>query len=492
MRGEMAKGAAWMVLFKWIDRSIGLVSTLILARLLVPADFGVVAMAMSVIAVIELATAFSFDVALIQKSQPAREHYDTAWTLNVLFAVAGAAATMALAPVTALFYGEPRLTAVMYALGAGWLVWGFENVGVVDFRRNLDFGREFRFLGYKRVIAFAVTVTAALLFRSYWALVAGMVTGRAAGVVLSYLMHPYRPRLSVAASRELFAFSGWMLATNVLGTVISRVSHFFIGRVLGAQALGAYTIGAEFALLAHTELAAPINRALFPGFSRLADRPDEFRRTCIDATAVLLLVVLPASVGIAAVAEPMVRVLLGEKWNAAVPVIEILAISGAISAVVSNNAAAYLALGRPRLVTGILVSRLLVLLPLLFLLADRGLTGVATAEMLSSVASLAVSYPVLFKQLRLSVAEYVGALWRPLAASILMGFCVRAGTTWLGTDGTASGALLQLVAGVFLGVIAYALLVYVLWLASGRPSCAELTLARRFGAVWRDRRAQAR
>lgn len=492
MRAQIAKGAAWMVLFKWIDRSIGLISTLILARLLVPADFGVVAMAMSVIAVIELATAFSFDAALIQKAQPAREHYDTAWTLNVMLAVAGAVVTIALAPLTALFYGEPRLTVVMYVLGAGWLAWGFENVGVVDFRRNLDFHREFRFLGFKRVIAFAVTVMAALMFRSYWALVVGMVTGRVAGVLLSYLMHPYRPRLSVAASRELLSFSGWMLATNVLGTAISRVSHFFIGRMLGAQALGAYTIGAEFALLAHTELAAPINRALFPGYSRLADRPDEFRRICIDATAAILLVVLPASVGIAAVAEPMVRVLLGDKWSAAVPVIEVLAISGAISAIVSNNAAAYLALGRPRLVTGILLSRLLVLLPLLFLLANRGLSGVAIAEMLSSVASLAVSYPVLFKQLRLSVAQYLRALWRPLAASILMGFAVRAGIAWLGTDGSASGALLQLIAGVLLGVIVYSLLVYALWLASGRPTCAELMLAQRFGAICKDRLARVR
>src|SRR5450755_2679114 len=89
MRAEMARGAAWMVLFRLFDRSIGIVSTTVLARLLVPADFGLVAMAMSVIAIVELATAFSFEMALIQKPDPLREHFNTAWTLNILVALGG-------------------------------------------------------------------------------------------------------------------------------------------------------------------------------------------------------------------------------------------------------------------------------------------------------------------------------------------------------------------------------------------------------------------
>src|SRR3954463_13224473 len=112
MKAEMAKGAAWMVLVRLFDRSIGLVSTALLARLLIPADFGLVAMAMSVIALIELATAFSFDIALIQKPDVVREHYDTAWTLNIAVAAAGAVLTIAAARPVALFYGDPRLVQI--------------------------------------------------------------------------------------------------------------------------------------------------------------------------------------------------------------------------------------------------------------------------------------------------------------------------------------------------------------------------------------------
>lgn len=483
----MTHGAAWMVLFRVIDRPLGLISTFILARLLLPTDFGIVAMAMSVIAVIDLATSFNFDAALVQRQKLRREHYDSAWTLNVLVAVGCAAATIALAPAAASYYAEPRLMAVMVTLAVGWLAWGFENVGVVDFRRELDFRREFLFLASKRLISFTVTVAAALAFRSYWALVVGMVSGRIVSVVLSYAMHPFRPRPSFAASRELFSFSGWMLATNLLGAAVSRLPHFVLGRTYGAQALGAYTVGAEFAQIPHSELAAPINRALFPGFSRLADRPDEFRRACVAATAAMMLIVLPASVGIAAVAEPLVRVLLGERWGAAVPVIQVLAISGALSAIVSNNTSAYLAIGRPHLVTAIVLIRLLVMVPVLYVAAGRGeFIAIAYAEMIAVVVSLLFSYPVLLRQLKLSPLDYLAALWRPLCASIVMGLTVHAVIVWIGTDGSALGALNQLAAGVPLGIVLYVSLVFGLWVSSGRPESAELLIARRAYTAWRS------
>lgn len=488
----MTRGAAWMVLFKAIDRPLGLISTLILARLLLPADFGIVAMAMSVIAVIELATAFSFDAALIQKQHLRREHYDSAWTLNVTLAVGAAVVTVALAPLAAAFYAEPRLLPVMVALAVGWLAWGFENVGVVDFRRQLNFRREFWFLASKRLMTFVVTVVAALALRSYWALVVGMVTGRIVGVVLSYVMHPFRPRLSVAASRELFSFSGWMLVTNLLGAAVSRLPHFVLGRVYGAQVLGAYTVGAEFAQIANTELAAPVNRALFPGFSRLAERPEEFRRACVGATAVMVLIVLPASVGIAAVAEPLVRVLLGERWGAAVPVMQVLAISSALSAVMSNNVSAFLAIGRPHLITAILFLRLAVMAPLLYFAARSGeFIAIAYAEMVAVVVSLLLSYPLLLRLLQLSAVDYLAALWRPLCASVLMGLVVHGAIAEIGSDGSAQGALIQLCAGVPLGVAVYGLLVWGLWAASGRPDSAEALVAKRAWTACRALAARA-
>ena len=480
MMRDIAKGAAWMVLFRLVDRSIGIISTSILARLLLPADFGLVAMAMSIIALIELATAFSFEIALIQKPDPQREHFDTAWTLNILVAAGGAVLTVALAYPAAAFYGDPRLAAVMFAIGAAWLVSGFENVGTVNFRRQMDFAAEFRLMASKRMITFVVTMAAALAFRSYWALVIGMSTGKVAGVALSYLMQSFRPRLSLKCSRELFSFSGWMLVNNMAAVVASRVPHFAVGRFFGAQSLGAYTVGSEIAQIAHTELIAPINRALFPGYSRLVNDPVAFRRTCIDATAVILLIVLPVSIGVAVVAEQIVRVLLGAQWGEAAPIIQILALSGAAMAVSSNNVQVFLALGRPHLFTLVLVTRLVLLAAMMLILSSsHGVTGLAFAELISSVGSLAMSLPLVFKALELRAREYFASFWRPLIASCVMGASVHFVNRSIGGADSFGVALLEMLLSVPVGAVSYLLSLWLLWQVSGRPESVETMLGRR-------------
>ena len=480
MMRDIAKGAAWMVLFRLFDRSIGIVSTSILARLLLPADFGLVAMAMSIIALIELATAFSFELALIQKAEPVREDFDTAWTLNILIAAGGAALTAGLAYPAAAFYADPRLSTVMFAIGAAWLVSGFENVGTVNFRRRMDFSSEFRLMATKRMITFVVTMSAAFAFRSYWALVIGMATGRVAGVVLSYLMQPFRPRLSLVSARELFSFSGWLLINNMAVVVASRVPHFAVGRFFGAQSLGAYTVGSEISQIAHTELIAPINRALFPGYSRLVNNPVAFRRTCVDATAVILLIVLPVSIGVAVVADQIVRVLLGAQWGEAAPLIQILALSGAAMAVSSNNVQVFLALGRPHLFTLVLVTRLVLLAAMMLILtASHGVTGLAFAELFASVGSLAMSLPLVFKGLQLRAREYFASFWRPLLASCVMGAAVHFANQAAGAPESFLTAVLELLLSIPVGALSYVLSLWLLWQASGRPESVETMLGRR-------------
>src|SRR5262249_10351616 len=158
--------------------------------------------------------------------------------------------------------------------------------------------------------------------------------------VLSYGMQPFRPRFSFAASRELFSFSGWLLLSNIIGVVGERIPQFVIGRLQGPAALGLFTVGAEIAYLPANELIAPINRAVFPGYARMASNPESLRQGFVDVIAVILVFVLPVSVGVAVIAQPLVQVLLGEKWLAAVPIIEILAPTAGIYAATSNNVSA--------------------------------------------------------------------------------------------------------------------------------------------------------
>jgi lipopolysaccharide exporter len=484
MKAEIARGAAWMMLFKIVDRAVGVISTVVLARLLVPADFGLVAMAMSVIALIELATAFGFDVALIQRPSPTRTDFDTAWTLNLLIAALVSMLTVGLAWPTASFYNEPRLVEVMLVLAAGWLLTGFENIGIVEFRRRMDFRPEFIFMASRRVIAFVIGLAAAILLRSYWALVIGMIAGRAAGVALSYLMNGYRPTLSLGSARDLVGFSSGILAVNVLAAGIARVPHFFVGRQYGPQVLGAYTIGSELAYMPSNELIAPINRAVFPGYSRLTHDVAKLREAYLSVVSVIVLAVLPASVGVAVIADPLVMVLLGSQWMGAVPVIQVLAGAGAIAAIVSNNGSAYMALGRTWILPAVLASRLAAMFALLFTLpAGLGSLGVAYAELGAYALSLLVGLPVLFRAMQISLAQYFAGFWRPAVASAVMGFGVAKTIELIGSGAGSFDTLPQLLSGVAVGVVAYVVLVAILWLLSGQPPGAEAFVVSRAKAL---------
>ncbi|HXF45907.1 MAG TPA: hypothetical protein VNK91_07290, partial [Burkholderiaceae bacterium] len=202
-----------------------------------------------------------------------------------------------------------------------------------------------------------------------------------------------------------------------------------------------------------------------------------------------LVIVVPASIGIALVADPLVRVVLGTKWGEAVPVIQLLSFAGVVHGILSNNAAAYVALGRPHLTTVNLITRLICLASglLLLVLFDRvTLVSLVAAELAAGIAALFVSYPLLFVSLRISVRQYLAALWRPLTASGTMALAVAAVMGAVGQGDGFVGALARLAAGVASGLGSYALALWILWRLSGRPRSVEVELARFAMSIYRS------
>lgn len=486
MRREIATGAAWMLAYKLTERTLGLASTVVLARILLPSDFGILAMALSLTAVLELLSSFSFDVALIQKHQVDRPHLDTAWTLNLIFGVALFAVMIALAPATAAYYRDARIEAVVYVVAAGWLVQNFENIGTVAFRRELRFEREYKFLAIKKLLAVAITVSLALFLRSYWALVAGVVVSRIFSVFVSFRMHPYRPRLSLAAARELFDFSGWLLINNALWFFNQRITDFVVGRIAGAQALGLYNVSFEISNMPTTEIAAPVNRAMLPGYSKMARESGQLSQTYLDTVGAMALVTMPAGIGIAAVADPLVKVIFGANWIDAIPLMQILGIYGAIASVGTNTASALLALGRPRALTGLAAARIVLLVPVLVVATQRfGINGAAWAILAVTAAMTPVNFWVLLPRLGVPTAAFLACLWRPAIGSAAMYYLVsESGSVLRYFAIQGPGALLGV--GIFTGVAVYVVMVSLLWLLVRRPSGAETIVFRE--AVSRLRR----
>lgn len=471
---KMAHGAFWMTLFKLAERSLGFVSMLILVRLLSPADFGVSAMAGSFIVMAEMLTAFSFDVNLIQNQTATEEHYHSAWTCNVLLGLSITALTLAAAPAIAIFYKRPELLWVVCALAFGPLISGSENIGIVAFRKDMLFRREFAFQISRKALGFLVVVPLAYFTHSYWALITAMLASKLFGTSVSYLVHPFRPHFSFAKIGGLLKFSKWMLLNNFVGFLKEHAVDFILGRSLGAAPLGVYQISYEIAIMPTTELSAPLNRALLPGFARMAHDAELMRAAYRTAMGMLALVAVPAAAGIYAMAPYIVATLLGPKWMAATRLMEILAFNGGLLLFHSSICTVLIATGHPDRVmktNGLYVVMLLGLFALL--IPAFGLNGAAVAALVTSI----VFTPVYLFQVRRSVgvppSVFLGAAYRPVIAAFAMVGLVR----WLLPEWTPSmshaTSLGWTIGGVVIGIVAYSVAVLLLWLSAGRPAGAE-------------------
>ncbi len=482
-QGKMARGALWMILFKWVERGLGLVSTLILVRLLSPTDFGVVSMAMSFILMAELLSAFSFDVALIQNQSATPAHFNSAWTGNVALGGSITLLMIALAYPISRFYQQPQVFPVICALSLGPFFAGLENIGVVAFRKDLDFRKEFAFQVSRKVLAFCVTIPLAFGLRSYWALVAGTLTAKLGGTLVSYWAHQFRPRLSLRELPTLLRFSRWLMLHNFVNFLKERSTDFIIGRLQGAAALGIYNVNYEFSSIPSNELGMPINRAMLPGFAKMAGDTVGIRRAFSNATGMIAMLAIPAGLGIFAVAPFLVPVLLGQKWLAGVPIMEVLSLNSAILVFHGTIVTVLIAVGHPKSAArtnGIFVA--ILLSSLVFLVHKFGALGAAYAVFSACI----ISTPIYLWQLKVHAAvpyiSFIRAIFRPLLAALAMIGAVRWALPDYSLDIPDGRARLILFGCVGLGAVVYPLVLSLLWLAAGRPAGPEAQVLSRLQA----------
>lgn len=469
----MATGAFWMLSFKVLDKGIGAISTFILVRLLMPEDFGLVAMSMAFLGMLSILVGFSFDTALIQNQNARREHYDTVWTFHVMFGFFLATLLVLLANPVAIFYEEPRLETLLYAIALSCPIEWSGNIGTVAFRKELDFRKEFIFGAIKRLTVFFITLGLAYYLRSYWALVFGIIIGKTIGTLISYLIHPYRPGFCLSARHDLMNFSKWTFMNSIVGFIKTKASDFVIGKVVGTQSLGIFTVANEIAGLISSEVIAPINRVALPGYSKLNQDTEKLRDTFLKVQSVIVICATPAALGIIAVADLFVQCLLGEKWLAAIPIIQIMAFQGFGESLASNSGVILISLGKPKLLTMVFTTySVILLIGLLLLVNQYGLIGAAYASVMATAFSAPTSLALALFQLKLKISHFVASSWRPVFSSIAMyGFV---STLSIKIDLFVSLTIAEkLIVCVLSGMLFYAVLLLLLWRVSKKPNSGE-------------------
>jgi O-antigen/teichoic acid export membrane protein len=397
--------------------------TFVLARILSPTDFGVVTVAQLVISVVEYFSQTGFSFALVQLRGNIRPYLDTAWTVAVLRSIALAGIAVAAAPLAGAMFDLPEVVPMIRVLGISILLGGFVNVAMVHFERELVFQQRFWLNVSETFCDVAVGITAALLLRNGWALVWGVLAGTAARVIVSYALHPYRPRfaLDMAKARQLYRFGRWISAWRALTFVLRNIDYVVVGRVAGISALGLYRVAQAASRALVTEMASLSGQVSFPAYSMLQERPHRLRRAYVKTLHANAFLACPLAVGAIVAADTLVKVVLGPKWLPMIPVWTLLMITGMVRALADTTVPLFRAMGRPDLVTKCAAVRLLlVALSLYPLTVWWGLIGPG--------ASLLGNLPV---RGLISAAAY------PLGHSALMALVVLA-VEWV-LDGPARG-----------------------------------------------------
>jgi O-antigen/teichoic acid export membrane protein len=471
------------------------VSTIILARLLTPADYGVVAIATLIVGTIEVFTQSGQYSVIIRHPHPTREHYDSAWTVSLLLGFLLGVIVLACAPISAIYFHEPRSSAVVSILAFRTMLVGTQNVGVVNFRRHLQFHKQFQFMVFPSLFSFVATITSALMLRNYWALVIGIMTQYVSSVVLSYVMEPFRPRFSLSKVAEIWSFSIWVLVRSIGVYLNGQIDKVAIGGFAGAAAMGRYDVGRDIATSPTQELVNPMVATLLPVMATVQGDPQKRRELYLSVLCWSAIICTSTSVGVALVSSDMADLLLGAQWHDVKPLMPWLALAFGVLGLSNSVYSAFDTIGRPRVSAQLQWTRLsflsLCIFPVAYLTGD--LRWIAITRFLVTVAITPTLFIALARALDVHPRDFLLTMWRPMTSGLAMAIVVLAINSAIQFTGA-----LRLGIDVIAGAVSYVAALSLLWQFTGRPSGPEADiwqwLANRLGrvrtSIWRKASAE--
>jgi O-antigen/teichoic acid export membrane protein len=337
----------------------------------------------------------------------------------------------------------------------------------------MEFGIESRFILIKRLSGAVITVGAAWLLQSYWALVIGSLSGRVIGVGLSYAMHPMRPRLSFIRMKSMLSFSTWNLLRGIAGFLNNNLHRFFVGGRGTTAEMGHYSLGSDIAAMPSTELLAPLSRVLFPLFVNLKHDLVQLKQAFLLALGVQTLIGVPAATGLIVVSNELVLALLGAKWIAAVPFIQIMGAVNIIIALGTSGGYVLLALGRAKVVAYSAWASVLLFVVLVTLaIPQGGAMAIATLRLVVAGFIMIMFLYLLNRELpALRMLEMLRSIWRPCIASALMALVLLVLPSL-----DAVPVIAQLLIKVSVGATVCTVCVLFLWRVAACPDGAEAYL----------------
>ena len=490
LAARVGLGAMLLLAGNFANRIIGFVSLAILGRLLAPDDFGIVALALVVTGFIRAAVNDQFMMALIRGRDLDRGHYDTAFTLALIWGICAGAGIFLLAAPLSRLLETPEVADVLRVLALQPVIGGFRNPHFAKFMKQLKYGPNLVFSLGPRLAYTTVAIALASLWGSYWAMVIGTLAMSATAVAITHLMIPRSLRLSLARWREMLGFGGWLTAAGIARFASNKADTAIIGRLMDVKTVGLYSMGVELATIATQQMTSVIVQAAFPGMAAVSADRGRLWSAYLKVLEMTVGVMAPIALGIGLVAEEAVRLLIGPQWMGAVPVIAWLAPVTVLSALSTSAQTVATVEGRTRTLFLRAVAVFSVQVPLLILgISIFGLMGAVYARTVGMALGTGLTILMVTRLAEGRLSETLLRPWRSIVSAAVMAAAVTAlDVMLLPPVSDAASALLGLVVKVGAGAVAYVAAHGLLWWMIGRPDGFERQILGMAGRIVRRRR----
>ena len=459
---EIAHKTAWGFIWNFsayfLGKIIVLITTAILARLLAKSDFGLVAVALVAINYLSVLKDLGLGVALIQRKGDVQEAANTVFTINLFLGLALSALVIPMAPLVASFFHDPQVTPVLRWMGVSFIINALGSVHTNWLVRDLDYRRKLVPELGGALTKGVISIGMAYLGYGVWSLVFGQVAGALASVILVWVILPWRPRFTIDrnVAGSLMKFGASVTLIDVITQITDNIDYVIVGRFFGLVPLSIYTLAyrlPEMLLIGNLWVMGGV---VFPAFSSIQDRPDVLRRGFLASVRVVELFAVPICLGLLIAADPIVRVVFGDQWLEAIPVLRVLAIYAWVYSLGYHVGGFYKAIGRPDILLRLSLLTLIIILPCLLIGARFGLIGVATGHLVAVLIRRIISLGLATRYVNVSIMDILGELRSSILGAMVMGPVVFA-VSYLTSD---LNPFLQLTFIVLSGAISYLL---VLW-----------------------------
>lgn len=455
------RGALWSACQNVAAKAINFCVFVVLARLLAPQDFGLVALVGVTLAFMQLFIDQGFEEAIVQRDQVDGEHLDATFWFCVALGVFLVILIVASAPLVSRMFGEPRLQELLAVSSLAVFASSLGKVPSGLLRREFSF----RTLALRQIFAAAVggAVGVLLALRGYgaWSLIWRLVAESTTGLLVLWIGSRWRPRFvfSWKHLKDILSFGSPLMLTNLFNFFNARGDSLIIGYFLGPAALGLYSVAQRLFLLLLELVHGTINQVALSVFARLQKEPDRLKSAFLVAVRWTSLASFPLFMLLAVSAEQVVPAMFGNQWKDAAPVVSVLSVGGLLFAVSYYNAGVMKALGKSGWVLGLVALNAVVNMAGFYIGASFGIVGVAAAYVLRGYLVYPANLILLRKLINLRIKEYIACLG-PAFYSSLAGGLIAYGLLWC-TGG--QNLWVRLAVAITGGVGLYALILIGFW-----------------------------